>query len=81
MMERENRNWFVRYLHPVDFGGVILWLFAWFQNAHGGHFDLDRFWQMFLAVRGWITAQYYVDSKYNSLQGKNPGGMKRDNAR
>lgn len=72
------KNWVIHCLHPVDVGGVLLWIFAWFHNASGAHYDLDRLWQMFLAVRGWITAQHFVDSKYNSPKGAAPGGNHDD---
>jgi hypothetical protein len=71
------KEWITRYLHPVDVGGVFLWVFAWFHNAGGAHYDLDRFWQMFITIRGWITAQHFVDSKYNSPQGQPPEGEEK----
>lgn len=76
MMQRL-KTWLTQYVHPVDVGGVLLWIYAWFHNADGGHYDLDRLWQMFLTVRGWITAHMLIDSKFNSPQGQAPGGEDR----
>ena len=66
--------WVKGRLHIVDVLGVGMWVYAWTQNAGGGHFDLDKFWQMFLTVRGVILAQFGIDSKFNSEPGKPPAG-------
>lgn len=66
--------WVKGRLHIVDVLGVGMWVYAWTQNAGGGHYDLDKFWQMFLTVRGVILAQFGIDSKFNSEPGKPPAG-------
>ena len=65
--------WVKGRLHVVDVALPGLWVWAWLQNAGGSHYDLDKLWQIYLAIRGFILAQFGIDSKLNSPPGVAPG--------
>jgi len=76
--------WVKGQLHVVDVALPGLWIWAWFQNASGTHYDLDKLWQIYLVMRGFVLAQlginraadsknYKTASEFNSDCGKEPG--------
>ena len=65
--------WIKGKLHIVDYTLVPLWIFAWWDKAHNGtNFDLDKLWQAYVAIRGFVLAQFGIDSKFNSPPGVPP---------
>ena len=65
--------WVKGQLHVVDVALPSLWIWAWFQNANiQAHYDLDKLWQIYLAIRGFVAVQFGINSKFNSKEGEMP---------
>jgi hypothetical protein len=54
-------------VHPIDGLFICLWLFGWFHNAEQAiKYDLDKLKDLYIWVRGYITATHGINSGLNT---------------